>query len=458
MSRRVMMVAYGFPPVAGAGIERTLKHTSYLPEFGWEPAVIAPSHAAYRLVEPGSVSRIRPGTEVHRARSVEPAHARKLVRRLLGRDSRAQPHAGHAGGATRAGPRGAPARLRTLLNAAWGRIIPLIFFPDEQLLWALSAASVGRRVHRRHPVDLLYSSAPPISAHLAAGMLKRRIGVPWVADFRDPWIGNSFARPLSAPYRRLQASLERWIVSRADRTVFATPLLRDRYAARYPELADRFVVIPNGYDLADLASVRAAAEGLPPADPDQFRLVYAGSLYGADELPTFLDGVETLLARRPELGERLRVEFIGWFDADNQAIAAQRLPRLDPVVRQRGFMPREEALARVAAADAGLELIADTPGREQVAGTKLYEYIGLDKAILAVAPAGEARRVLEVLGWGVVADPTADGVARGLEELLDQSPPGRAADPERRFERRNLTGALAALLDEVQAAAPEATP
>jgi glycosyltransferase involved in cell wall biosynthesis len=458
MSRRVMMVAYGFPPVAGAGSERTLKHTSYLPEFGWEPAVIAPSHPAYRLVEPGSVSRIRARTEVHRARSLEPAHARKLLRRLLGRDSRTEPQPGEARGAARPGPGGAPARLRTLLNAAWARIIPLIFFPDEQLLWALSASTVGRRVHRRHPVDILYSSAPPISAHLAAGVLKRRIGVPWVADFRDPWIGNSFARPLSAPYRRLQASLERWIVSRADRTVFATPLLRDRYAARYPELADRFVVIPNGYDLADLTSVRAAAERLPPADPDQFRLTYAGSLYGADELPTFLDGVEILLARRPELGDRLRVEFIGWFNAENQAIAAQRLPGLDPVVRQLGFMPHDEALARVAAADAGLELIADAPGREQVAGTKLYEYIGLDKPILAVVPPGEARRVLELLNWGVVADPTPEGVARGLEELLDQRPLERAADPERRFERRNLTGALAALLDEAQAGAAQRSP
>ena len=121
-------------------------------------------------------------------------------------------------------------------------------------------------------------------------------------------------------------------------------------------------------------------------------------------------------------------------------------------------VPREEVLARVAAADAGLELIADTPGREQVAGTKLYEYVGLDKAILAVTPPGEARRVLEVLDWGVLADPTADGVARGLEELLDQSPVGRAADPERRFERRNLSRALAALLDEVQAVAREAAP
>jgi glycosyltransferase involved in cell wall biosynthesis len=451
MSHRVMVVAYGFPPVAGAGIERTLKYTTYLPDFGWEPVVIAPSHPAYRLVEPGSVSRIRAGTEVHRAPSFEPAHARLLMRRLLRGDSGPSRHAGAAGGAESAAAGGGAPGVRAALNTAWARVIPALFYPDEQLLWAAAAAVVGRRAHAKRPVDLLYSSAPPISTHLAAGVLKRLTGLPWVADFRDPWIGNSFARPLSAPYRRLQARLERWIVSRADRSVFATGLLRDRYAARYPTLAERFVAVPNGYDLSDLASLRAAADEATPTDSGRFRLVYAGSLYGAEEFATFLDGVESLLARRPELGERLRVEFIGWFNAENQALAARRLPRLDPVVRQLGFMPRAEALARVATADAGLELIAATPGRDQIAGSKLYEYIGLDKPVLAVTPPGEARRMLKVLGWGVSADPTPDGVARGLEELLDQPQAGRLADPERRFERRNLAGALAGLLDEVHA-------
>jgi glycosyltransferase involved in cell wall biosynthesis len=338
---------------------------------------------------------------------------------------------------------------RELLNAAWARIIPALFFPDEQLLWAPSAALVGWRAHRRQPVALLYSSAPPFSTHLAAGLLKGLIGMPWVADFRDPWIGNSFARPLGAPHRRLQTILERWIVSRADRSVFATGRLRDRYAARYPALAERFVVIPNGYDLADLAAARAASAPRDHSGGTFHHLVYAGSLYGADELALFLDGVELVLTRRPDLADRLRVEFIGWFNAENTALAARRLPTLDPVVRHVEFMPRGEALARVAAADAGLHLMADAAGRDLVVGSKLYEYIGLDKPVLAVTPPGEARRLLEQLDWGVVADPTPEGVAAGLERIAEMPAPGRLADPERRFERRALAAELARLLDEV---------
>jgi len=438
-----------FPPVAGTGIERTLKHVTYLPEFGWQPVVVAPANPAYRLIDPASVERIPAGTEVHGAPLLEPAHARLLMRRLFG-------SATPGPGGTPVGP--APAHtatgrgLRGLANSAWARLIPALFFPDEQLLWAPSAALVGWRAHRRQPVDLIYSSAPPFSSHLAAGMLSRLIGVPWVADFRDPWIGNTFARPLGAPHRRLQAALERWMVSRADRSVFATRRIRDRYAQRYPALVDRFVAIPNGYDLEDLQ--RAAQRGSTPGSvaEDTFRVVYTGSIYGSQELPILLDGVERLLGRRPELRERLRIELIGWMNSENQALASRRLPALDPAVRHLGQMARGDAIAHLASADAALLLMA--PGRDQDVGTKAYEYIGLDRPILAVTPPGEARTTLAELDWGIAVDPNPEGVADGLERIIDAPAPGRQADPERVYERRALSGRLAALFDEVLAGQP----
>jgi glycosyltransferase involved in cell wall biosynthesis len=449
MDRRVMVVAYNFPPVVGTGIERTLKHVTYLPDHRWRPVVVAPANPAYRLVDQASVALIPPGTEVHRAPTLEPAHARLLLRKML--RGEAPPGESTPGAASDAASRGeaATSGLRGLVNAAWARIIPTLFFPDEQLLWAPSAAVVGWRTHRRHPVDVLYSSAPPFSTHLGASLLQRQIGVPWVADFRDPWIGNSFARPLGAPHRRMQAAVERWIVSRANRSIFASERMRERYATRYPALADRFVVIPNGYDLGDLASARASAAAKASADDGLFHLVYAGSLYGADELALLLDGVELLRQRRPELANRLRVELIGWLNAENQALAASRLPRLEPIVRHVDFMPRNEALARVAGADAGLLLMADAPMRDQVVGSKLYEYIGLDKPVLAVTPPGEARRTLEGLDWGVLADPEPERVADGLERIMAAGGSDRIADPERMYERQTLAAALAALLDEV---------
>ena len=332
-------------------------------------------------------------------------------------------------------------------NAVWGTIVPLVFFPDEEVLWLPGAVRAGVRAHQGRPVAAIFSSSPPITSHLAAGRVAKRIGVPWVADFRDPWIGNAFARPLPAPYRAIQRRLERSIVEGATRVVLATERMRVQYADRYPEQADRFVHLPNGYDLADLeAEPRGNGS---PTETGAFRIVYAGSVYGERELTIFLDGVEVLLARRPELRTVLRVEFVGWLSAANEAIARHRLPSLDPVVRHVGFVPRAEAIARQRSADAGLVLLSDIGDRSLFATSKLYEYLGLDLPVLAVVPQGEVRTILAELDWGVVADPTPDGVAGGIETIMTAARTDRRADPERRYERRSLAGRLAELLDEI---------
>ena len=444
---RVLVVSYFFPPVGGIGVERVLKHVTYLPEFGWEPVVVAPANSGYRIIDPASLSRIPPGTEVHRSRTLEPSHIRRGVARLVRgrrRNPVGTPRTERGGGEVPS-----PGGLMGAANAVWRSLVPLVFFPDEEVLWLPGAVRAGVRAHRISPVDAVFSSSPPITSHLAAGRVARRIGVPWVADFRDPWIGNAFARRLTAPHRALQRRLERWIVETATRVVLATERMREQYAERYPDRADRFVHLPNGYDLADLD----AGPGDPPPRPEAgtFRIVYAGSVYGERELAVFLDGVELLLGRRPELRSRLRVEFVGWLSAANEVIARRRLPSLDPVVRHLGFVPRNEAIARQRNAGAGMVLLSDIGDRSLFATSKLYEYLGLDLPILAIVPPGEVRTILADLDWGVVADPTPEGVAGGIEAIMSAAPRDRRADPERRYERRALAGRMAGLLDEVSA-------
>lgn len=439
-ARRVLILAYFFPPVGGIGIERTIKHVAYLPAQGWRPVVLSVANSGYRIVDPATERRIPEGTEVHRAPTVEPSHLRAAIARLLGRRS-----AERSGSAVaRQAPAESGSRLRAAANWIWGRTIPLVFFPDDQVLWARRAVGAALAIHAADPVRAIYSSSPPASGHLAAAAVARRAGLPWIADFRDPWVGNAFARALTPAHRALQRRLERRIVEAADRVVVSTAGMREQFAARYPGRAERIVHIANGYDLADLDL--PAAER--PAD-GTFRLTYAGSLYAESELDLLLDGVELLLARRPRLRDRLRIEFVGWFSGANQAIADRRFPALEPVLRQVGFVPRERAIALQRASDAGLILIAGTGNRGVVATSKIYEYLGLDLPILAVVPPGEVRRILDELDWGVAVDPTPEGVADGLERIMELRRPDRPADPERRYERSALTARLAGLLDEV---------
>jgi glycosyltransferase involved in cell wall biosynthesis len=342
----------------------------------------------------------------------------------------------------------------------WGRLWYKVLFPDSQVWWVPFATRRGLAVHKRQPFDVVYSTSAPISGHIIAGRIAAKTGLPWVADFRDPWIGNAFAPPAGGITAVRQRRLERRIVEQADLVVFATDGLRESYAARYPQSAAKMRVIPNGYDRADVPQVPQATAEATPATPagespgtTPFRLVYTGSLFGDRELSVFLEGLELLVGRRPEVASRLEVEFVGWLSSHNRALAAQysASSKIGPMLRFSGFMPRAEAMRKAVAADALLQLIADDPRKGEVQGGKLMEYLGYDRQILAVVPEGQARQLLRELDWGIIADPTPQGVAAGLEQLLAAPAPTRRADPEGRYDRVNLAGRLAGLLDELVA-------
>jgi glycosyltransferase involved in cell wall biosynthesis len=229
--------------------------------------------------------------------------------------------------------------------------------------------------------------------------------------------------------------------------IFATSSLREAYAKRYPCCAARFVTIENGYERGDFPACSQPEPGVRR----RRRLVYAGSLYRPTELEVFLAGVALLARRSPDTVERLAIEFIGSVSPGCRAAADAHLadPAVATMVSFVPFLPRLEALRRLAGADAALTLLGPGPGMEVFVGAKLFDAIGLDLQVVAMLPPGEARAVLASLDWGIVADPTPAGVADALARFLEQERPNRPADPGRRYERAALAARLADVLDEV---------
>jgi glycosyltransferase involved in cell wall biosynthesis len=468
-ARRVAIVAYFYPPLGGVAVARTLGFVRHLPANGWEPVVIAPAGSTYALRDGAAASSLADAVEVHRAPSPEPAHLVRLARRgigmaraVVGAASGVRSPASSAAPASpwltpamsspaegsAAGP--SPSVARGRLGPWPGRLRRAIWFPDDQAGWLPFAVLAVVAAHRRRPVEAIVSSSSPVTAHVAAWIASRIVGVPWVADFRDPWLDNPI-EPLGdglARWRR--ATLEAALVRGAARCTFATPGLAAAYARRYPRAARRFSVLPNGYEARDTARARGTiVMRREPGDPR--RLVYAGSLYRPGELDLFLDGLARLANTRPGLRDRLRVTFVGAATTDCRAVADRWLadPHLAGLVELRGFVPRAEALALVAGADAALTLLGDGPGMGMFVGAKLYDYLALDRQVVAMLPPGDARDVLAGLGWGIVADPDPDSVAAALARFVDEPLPARAADPDRRYDRASTAGRLARLLDEV---------
>lgn len=451
-SRSVLMVLYFYPPLGGISMSRNARNVQYLPQHGWIPVVLTPRNGAYHLKDPGSVDLIPQGTRVIRTTSLEAGHVRPvIVRTLEALRYRAGRSAGRAGRrlpdqlSAAAPSANASSPSRGMLE----RLRRLVFFPDDQVGWLPFALVGAVRVHRATQFDAIYSTSSPVTAHLVAGLLKRWTGLPWVAEFRDPWLGNALAAELPWFHRRLQVKLERWIVGSADRVVGLSPGITNLYRTRYPN-APEMVTITSGYDRSEAPEGRKRRR-----DDGQFRIVYTGTLDRPPELEIFLQGLDALVARRPDLEGCLEVSFYGSVADSCRVIVDRYLAgRLRRVVRLLGFVPRRDALAALASADAALILLGTGPGMGLFIGGKLFDYIGQGVQILAMLPRGDSRDILEALEWGVVCDPDPADVGRAIEHLMNLPPPGRPADPAGIYDRAVLAGQLARSLDEVARSRP----
>ena len=235
-AKTAFFVAYHFPPIRSGGVERTVKFTRYLPEFGYRPVVLTTSAFGRSEREDGAL------------RAWEPLHTYRL---LFNRG-------------TGSGPAPSTARTRSPLAAPLRLLGRRLLVPDGQVTWTPAAAVKALRYLRRHEVDLICTTSPPASAHLVGWFLQRRTGLPWVADFRDSWIYDPLDPELEdRPFRReLERRLEERVVNAADSVIATTEISAEYLGRAYPGSAAKIEVITNGFD-----PLEAEGDGGPEPPP-----------------------------------------------------------------------------------------------------------------------------------------------------------------------------------------------
>jgi glycosyltransferase involved in cell wall biosynthesis len=418
--RRVLLFAYFYPPLAGGGVHRVLSFTRHLPAHGWMCTVVCAGEGDYWVRDESLLAAVPDETEVLRVRGGSGLSAWLRVKR------------DDASGA-RSGRAFTP--LRAL--ADW------CLLPDSYAGWAKRArATVEERI-ARGGIDVLLSSSPPDSVHLAAADVAQRTGVPWVADFRDPWIGLQFRKPPTPWHAAAQRAMEARVLSSASLVLAASRTHADALGAR-PDARPRALLhLPNGFE-----PVPAVA---PVPAGDHFRVVFTGSLSLMDDLGTLIEAVAALLERDPGARAVLRVELLGPYDREWEGRAHAR--GLEGVLHFAGARPHAEA--RLAQRSADLLLLWRPHGegyRTMVPG-KLYEYMASGRPVLALLPAGDEAAVLVRRAGGEVIAPGSTAVLE--RELGARLARWRAAGrtPDRvpgwlgEHTREHLAGELARALD-----------
>jgi glycosyltransferase involved in cell wall biosynthesis len=408
---KLLIVSYFFPPTAAAGSFRMLGFARHLPQLGWQTVVVAPPRLPFEPVDPELGEQVPPETVVYPVLNPE-GLAGKAVRKAFGPYS----------------------------------------------VWLTRALGACARAVRDHRPDAVLTTGPPHLVHLLGLVLKRRYGLPWVADFRDPWITKDEGTPTCGHLgsrrslrRRWLTRLERAVIEQADAIASTGPLATRKLCESFPQQRSKMVTLTNGYD-----PERFEPGDSPAAAGDPVRIVHAGELYAGRDPGPFLDAIRDVVTG----GGRgsVQVQFFGQNPGGFDFPAEIRHRGLETVVATPGQVPYTQALRAMSRSD--ILLLLDSPGRRVGVPAKIYEYLGAGRSILALGePDGDLAWVLRESGVPHRIAPLKDAAAirQALIELIGELAGGRAVAADARghqvFTRAAIARRLVSLLESLAAPA-----
>ncbi|OGC04355.1 hypothetical protein A2V82_05775 [candidate division KSB1 bacterium RBG_16_48_16] len=442
---KVLVITYYFPPSGGAGVQRTLKFVKYLRDFGWEPVVLTAAKADYPVYDESLFAEIPPGTKVYRSKIIEPY---KIYRLFTGKKSDES-----ADIATLSLDRQAKGKLSERI-AEWMRAT--FFVPDARIGWRRYARRLGRKIIAREGIDLIYSSAPPYTAHLIGMDLHKRSGVPWVADFRDSWVGwLSTPQWRPKPCRRMELNMEESVLRQADKILAAYDGVKQDLLSRHAEYNDdRWVLLSNGYDQSDFKEI------VPASKPPKLTITYTGSIYGKRNPEYLIRALEQLQEQGSDVVDMIHIRLVGRIgEPIKKRIQESPIRSVFEIIP---YVKHHESLAYLLATDVSLLIIDDAPANRGILPGKLFEYIGAGRPILALAPDDDAATLIKNEKMGIVVPPKdVEAIQAALVDLAERYQQNQLAFTistalRRQFERRYLTEKLAKVFDEVSGASAPA--
>lgn len=445
--RRALLFAPYFLPRRRVGSMRPFRFALHLEEFGWEPTVLT-------IAAPGQHLTAK---EKRLLRNVEIVDLRSPFDRTLSSESqlRAEKPSPPAGAGTksallrRSGKKGVVGTVLETLDRQ---------FPSDTwlLLFAAKHRQLRQIVGRIQP-DVLWCTGDPWSGLVAARRLAEHFGLPWVADFRDPWTLSELRSEGQWPLSRMADEyFERKVIESAHAVVFASASVEKAYRARYDAIDFESRVITNSFDSSVFNDPIAfnTTQALPVSDADGLHVGFFGRFRSLSPAALIVDALGALKRRDPTLVRRIHIHSFGSLNAADAAYAIEH--DVTSCFVRENAVPLEHSLAALRRFD--LLLVSTEVSREQIIPAKLFEYLAAGRPILSLSRNPEVRSILAQTGTGTQLDPlqpeaVADVLAGCLEACDNGRPlpipfhPNAAAISK--YEARETTRLLSGVFDEV---------
>lgn len=360
--KKVLILTYYWPPGGGGGVQRWLKFVKYIREFGWEPIIYTQKNGEMPVIDHSLGEQLPNDIQTIRTEIKEPYTYYKW---LLGKKKKEKVYSGFINDKKT----GFKHKLSIFIRGNF-------FIPDARMWWIKpSVKYLTKHIKEINP-DLIISTGPPHSMHLIALGLKKKVNIPWIADFRDPWTKIDFYDQLHLTSwgDKKHKGLEQKVLSTANKVVTVSP----SWANDFKELSGRndIGVINNGFDPADFDSAISQMD-------EKFSICHVGSM-NKDRNPLVLWKALHKLLKNDSIAKKLQIKLIG--QIDNSIVESLKEHGLYPFLKHIPQLKHSEAILEMRKSQLLLLPINNTPNLGGVLPGKLYEYLGAKRPIICVAP------------------------------------------------------------------------
>lgn len=384
--KKVLIISYYWPPTGGSGVQRWVKFTKYLPEYGWLPVIYTPENPEQMSVDHSLLKDVPEEAVILKRKILEPYSLYRFFNKK--------------GGAQAANPIGkkskksAKERLSLLIRAN-------LFVPDPRSLWIKPSVRFLKKHLRKEPVDLIVSTGPPHSMHLIAKRLHKDLSIPWVADFRDPWTGIFYFKHLNMfkSVRRRHKKLELSVIESADRVVVVSEGMREEFGNILKGSglsSSKIGVITNGFDPDDFSADNLQYE-------DLFVLTHTGLLTEEGNCDVLWRVLTEMCRENPEFKKRLLIRIIG--KVDSSVKESMEEAGLGDNTIYMGYLDHNSVTQWQQTASLLLLPLRKEPESKGILTGKFFEYLAARREILAFGPTdGDLAHSLRETGSGSIVE------------------------------------------------------
>ncbi|WP_405132543.1 glycosyl transferase [Paenibacillus sp. FSL H8-0175] len=368
--KKVLIIAYIFPPLGGSGVQRTLKFVKYLRDFGWEPVVLTVDEGDFPFTDSTLEKEIPQEVEVIRIREnkdLDIYYVNKLIemyQTVVGNDVILKEYI-------------------ELLESNPDKLNDFAFLPDHAIVFAKEVLDKINDLLNFDEIDLIYSTSGPYSDHLIGYFLKNKYEKKWICDFRDEWTNNPYADfdRKSILFKMIE-SMEINILESCDKILTTTPLAMQNYIRSFDLETNKIETITNGYDEQDFSELLTSNE---QGGDKKFRIMHNGIIYMIRTPETFMKAVHNLVLYDLIPREKIEIIFTLTENDDHWRDIAEQLG-IDDLVDFLGYLNHQESLLYASNADLLLLIVGPGEKNKSVYTGKVFEYLRLGKRILALSP------------------------------------------------------------------------